>query len=323
MERLLPERDYGVDAGRFVFAFLVVTLHMPMLGGWYLLPVARCAVPFFYLVSGYYMFKPDSRGFGRSILRNWRKWLKLYVAYTAIFLLVSCVLKAAVPGNSYDWTRTDTLSMLLEGVCPFIDEVHHGADTYGIMTLWFLYAGTLAMLVLYAMRNSVGRLSSLLLVALVYVAAVSVNVVWGERVVPRLFTAAIPSLFLGAFIRCHYEAVQGVFLRHKQLFVSAGFLVAYGEFVINRGGYNEIYYSTVPFTCILFVAMLAYNPPALSVVSRVPVKCTLDIYVWHRLAYCLVCLAGVSLGPWASLVVFLLVFVVSFFIRKYVEPCKK
>lgn len=84
-----------------------------------------------------------------------------------------------------------------------------------------------------------------------------------------------------------------------------------------------LYYSTVPFTCILFVAMLAYNPPALSVVSRVPVKCTLDIYVWHRLVYCLAGLVGVSLGSWASLVVFLVVFVVSFFIRKCVEPGKK
>ena len=85
MEHLQVKRDYAVDLGRFAFAFLVVTLHMSMFANQYLLPLARCAVPFFYLVSGYYMFKPDERKFSRSIVHNGRKWLKLYVSYMAVF----------------------------------------------------------------------------------------------------------------------------------------------------------------------------------------------------------------------------------------------
>ena len=41
MELMKVRRDYALDVGRFAFAFLVVTLHMQMFGGIYLLPLAR------------------------------------------------------------------------------------------------------------------------------------------------------------------------------------------------------------------------------------------------------------------------------------------
>ncbi|HAC43806.1 MAG TPA: hypothetical protein DCE73_11510 [Paraprevotella xylaniphila] len=54
-------------------------------------------------------------------------------------------------------------------------------------------------------------------------------------------------------------------------------------------------------------------------ISKIPVKCTLDIYVWHRLVYFLVCLSGWHLGRASSVVVFLMVFAVSFGVRKQLE----
>ena len=162
MEHLQVKRDYAVDLGRFAFAFLVVTLHMPMFANQYLLPLARCAVPFFYLVSGYYMFKPDERKFSRSIVHNGRKWLKLYVSYMAVFMVVSCVLKLFVPGNGFDWTYYDTICLLREGVSPFIDQVNDGGVTYGIATLWFLYGGMVGMLIVYILKNRIGKTSTLL-----------------------------------------------------------------------------------------------------------------------------------------------------------------
>ncbi|WP_288259908.1 hypothetical protein [uncultured Bacteroides sp.] len=53
--------------------------------------------------------------------------------------------------------------------------------------------------------------------------------------------------------------------------------------------------------------------------SKIPVKCTLDIYVWHRLVYFLVCLSGWHLGRASSVVVFFMVFAVSFGVRKQME----
>ena len=175
MEHLQVKRDYAVDLGRFAFAFLVVTLHMPMFANQYLLPLARCAVPFFYLVSGYYMFKPDERKFSRSIVHNGRKWLKLYVSYMAVFMVVSCVLKLFVPGNGFDWTYYDTICLLREGVSPFIDQVNDERETYGITTLWFLYEGVVGMLIVYILKKRIGKTSTLLGVFLLYIITVSVN----------------------------------------------------------------------------------------------------------------------------------------------------
>lgn len=107
----------------------------------------------FYLVSGYYMFKPDERKFSRSIVHNGRKWLKLYVSYMAVFMVVSCVLKLFVPGNGFDWTYYDTICLLREGVSPFIDQVNDERETYGITTLWFLYEGVVGMLIVYILKS--------------------------------------------------------------------------------------------------------------------------------------------------------------------------
>ena len=319
MEHLQVKRDYAVDLGRFAFAFLVVTLHMPMFANQYLLPLARCAVPFFYLVSGYYMFKPDERKFSRSIVHNGRKWLKLYVSYMAVFMVVSCVLKLFVPGNGFDWTYYDTICLLREGVSPFIDQVNDERETYGITTLWFLYEGVVGMLIVYILKKRIGKTSTLLGVFLLYIITVSVNHYFEDRIIPRFLTASFPAFYAGVFIHCHYDAVADFFRRYKHTLLLAGFFVLYGEYITKRGGYNEIYHSTLPFTCKLFLFMKTNECRKATAMSKIPVKCTLDIYVWHRLVYFLVCLSGWHLGRASSVVVFFMVFAVSFGVRKQME----
>ena len=84
--------------------------------------------------------------------------------------------------------------------------------------------------------------------------------------------------------------------------------------LLSGGGYNEIYYSTMLFTAILFLSLKTSGFGQVSAISYVPVRCSLDIYVWHRLAYFLFCLVGLRLEGWASVVFF-----VSFAIRKSME----
>lgn len=319
MELMKVRRDYALDVGRFAFAFLVVTLHMQMFGGIYLLPLARCTVPFFYLLSGYYMYKPDETEFGFSILRNWKKWWKLYAVYVGLFFIISCLLKCFVQGNYFCWTYKDTLCLLLEGVCPFMDQVRHEGTVYGIMTLWFLYAGTWGMLLVYMFRRHVGAVRSLVWLSVLYIIVVGINYGAGERVVPRIFTAAFPALYLGAYIRSHEEAITKVFRSYKIIWIFTAILVSWIESFTFRGGYNEIYYSTMLFTAILFLSLKTSGFGQVSAISYVPVRCSLDIYVWHRLAYFLFCLVGLRLEGWASVVVFISVFFVSFAIRKSME----
>lgn len=175
------------------------------------------------------------------------------------------------------------------------------------------------MLIVYILKKRIGKTSTLLGVFLLYIITVSVNHYFEDRIIPRFLTASFPAFYAGVFIHCHYDAVADFFRRYKHTLLLAGFFVLYGEYITNRGGYNEIYHSTLPFTCILFLFMKTNECRKATAMSKIPVKCTLDIYVWHRLVYFLVCLSGWHLGRASSVVVFFMVFAVSFGVRKQME----
>ena len=52
----IKERNYGMDKLKFICAFLVVCIHSPLPGicGAIMVPIARIAVPIFFMISGYY-----------------------------------------------------------------------------------------------------------------------------------------------------------------------------------------------------------------------------------------------------------------------------
>lgn len=154
----MEKRNPLIDYARYVFAFLVVFIHVPLAhGGGVLMPIARCAVPFFYLVTGYFLGKAsgeDAPTLTSKLKGSSRKWLRLWLKYTSVLLFISIVLDTCM-GQWNGWTLNDTITMIMSGVCPFIDQHEWGGKTYGITTLWFLYCGFLAFCLLYAMRKFV------------------------------------------------------------------------------------------------------------------------------------------------------------------------
>lgn len=51
-------RNPIIEYARYLFAFSVVCLHVPLgYGSSVIIPFARCAVPFFYMIMGYFLAK--------------------------------------------------------------------------------------------------------------------------------------------------------------------------------------------------------------------------------------------------------------------------
>lgn len=50
------ERNYSIDILKFICAILVVFLHTDCVYHDYILPLTRCAVPCFFMISGYLLF---------------------------------------------------------------------------------------------------------------------------------------------------------------------------------------------------------------------------------------------------------------------------
>ena len=55
MNKIDKNRNLGVDILKFLCAFLVVMIHAPIQGvSQYTTPIARIAVPIFFMITGYY-----------------------------------------------------------------------------------------------------------------------------------------------------------------------------------------------------------------------------------------------------------------------------
>lgn len=290
---------------------------MPAIGFSYIYPFARCAVPFFFFVSGFFMYKSDYKEFYKAIVRNIAKWTKLYILYLIIFLIISIGLKYFLH-NTFIFQKSDLLFMIKEGICPFVDVIKIGTKNYGITTLWFLYGGIIAFCFMLFFYRMVHNKYSLVLILIMFCILLSININFNHNLIPRFFVIAIPHVFLGTYIRCHKEVIKKRLNSQRKLYIafSCCIILAYLEYLIQEKSYNEIFYTTPLLTvCIFLVAI--YSSTWSTTIKHIPSKCTLDIYIWHRLIYFLLILMGINFSKWSTPCVFTLVFTFSYILRKY------
>ncbi len=142
------ERNYNIDVARFIFAFFVVIIHVPLIGADYLMPLARCAVPFFYMISGYFLFSNDDQILESRLISNMKKWWKMWLTYILILIVISLVLNKLL-GNTIHFSKYEILFWLTNGVGPVVDIVVFRGVPYGLQTVWFLYVGAITFTIFY------------------------------------------------------------------------------------------------------------------------------------------------------------------------------
>ena len=113
---MIEKREYpAVDLARFFCAILVVTIHLApfeagTLNGWanFWLQqwIARVAVPFFFVASGYFLFAKMGHGpyRGDVVRRYIKRMVVTYLIWSAIYLPFSVeLMKALVAGSDTPW----------------------------------------------------------------------------------------------------------------------------------------------------------------------------------------------------------------------------
>ena len=66
----MNNRNYSIDVLKFICAALVVFLHTKWAFQWEFLPVTRCAVPCFFIISGYLLFDKESNSINPKRLKR-------------------------------------------------------------------------------------------------------------------------------------------------------------------------------------------------------------------------------------------------------------
>lgn len=95
MERITTDstRILSLDYARWIFAFLVVVIHVPVLGGRYLMPIAWGAVPFFYMVTGYFLYDSNTTVIGTKIIKALKNYFRIWLVSFSLLTTIVFLLK--------------------------------------------------------------------------------------------------------------------------------------------------------------------------------------------------------------------------------------
>jgi fucose 4-O-acetylase-like acetyltransferase len=94
MENGVREREGSIDTMKCIAAFLVVFLHIETPIPYFrevLIDIARIAVPFFFLCSGFFVYTTDKTEFHRKIDKSIKKSVKLLIYFTGLYFFVNTI----------------------------------------------------------------------------------------------------------------------------------------------------------------------------------------------------------------------------------------
>ena len=157
-------RIHSIDFMRIIMAFLVVTIHFPFAGkaGQVFITYSKVAVPFFFMVCGYFLFRDDSKEMMTRLIKQTKRMLLLYVTsnlfYFAFFTLYERITEGNLNGITACFTRKALIDFLLYNLSPFTEH------------LWFL-GSLLYALVIMIVLNKVGILKKVMFAGPALIAA--------------------------------------------------------------------------------------------------------------------------------------------------------
>ena len=114
------QRNIAIDIFRLVASFFVICIHAPFIT-WGLNPIYKCAVPFFCILTGYYLNIENSSY--KQLSKRILKYLKILGIAVAAYFLLAFI-------DNYDIEAPNLLDLFLYNSFGFINASH----------LWYLLA---------------------------------------------------------------------------------------------------------------------------------------------------------------------------------------
>lgn len=84
----LMKRIHNIDSLKFLCAVLVIFIHVHTPYQEYILPLTRCAVPCFFIISGYLIFTEDKQTLEAKLQRGIKKIFQILLWSTLLFAVV-------------------------------------------------------------------------------------------------------------------------------------------------------------------------------------------------------------------------------------------
>lgn len=295
----MNNKSYGMlDIAKFVSALLVIAIHCAPFIDWsenvnfvYVQIIARLAVPFFFIASGWLFFRKIDAGAGwrdennlRQLKRYWKRIARIYIVWSLLYL----------PLLAVGWIRDGfTTVTLLRVVRDFLFN-----GTY--YHLWFLSALLWGVPLVYWMVTHWRRRTIFFITLLLYVMGMLVNVygillkdvpIIGTLVVQyeSVFVTTRNGFFFAPIFLTLGTSVDELLTGRYRIQSAAAFLFSFtiyaGEALALRhvGIMNDLtsmYLMLVPTVFFLFMFLMQFSFPSNAVLEGMR-RQSLLIYVSH------------------------------------------
>lgn len=264
-------RNYSIDVLKFLCTFLVVVIHSHFEFHSHILPITRCAVPCFFMISGYLLFNGKFVGEER-LKRGIRHILNIMIWATLLFAVCKEIDSLFINGTYYFPSLRSLICFVVLNENPFN---YH---------LWYLSA-YLYVLIIVLMVERYSKWKYLFYAIPVLLAC---ELILGYILSHYLFVRnflfeGLPYFSLGAFLKTKYCAGLYKISRAKWFGLCVVFSFTSELENLYTGIIKEHFISTIFLSISLFVLIVStkYDKPMMT--SVLGAKYSLYIYVFHPL----------------------------------------
>jgi surface polysaccharide O-acyltransferase-like enzyme len=324
LNKLSATRNTSIDIGRLIGAFLVVCLHTkfpnPTIGA-FVGDFAKIAVPFFFMVSGFYLYNEQKEliieKIKKSIIKVFWIIIEVGIVYTLLRIIKSYIFKIDISNQNFD-----LVPFILYNDCNFTEH------------LWYLFAFIYVLIILlliYKLDLSKYLIYLLPLLIIVHIVfsiwsrTTIVNAGWYEL---NWLVAGMPYVIIGILVKKHFTTFKTI--KSKNLIFVICFLIIclYVEHFIfkrffGRGpGVISVFLLAVSSFVYLSLNYRVVNVKWENRLANLGLKNSLNIYLYHVLVREVLSLSNMDLTINNSIVIFILSLFLSILINSIKQSLK-
>lgn len=278
------KRLYNFDSLKMVCAILIVFLHVHTPYQEYILPLTRCAVPCFFIISGFLIYSDDKIYFEKRLRRGIKRIIGILIWSTVVFMIVKFIY--AIHDNDFSFLN-------LKALCDFI---LFNENPFGFH-LWYIgaYLYTLIIVLIFSLKNKIKyiylAIPFLLLVDLC-LGKYSI-VLWHREfpfiIVRNFLCVGVPYFSIGLLLskwNKYFKQISTLrILTLSGVILFSVLSITENRILINIGmnATRDHYISTTFLAVSLFLLFTTYKQETPNVLSRMGEKYSLYIYIFHPL----------------------------------------
>lgn len=280
-------RNDTIDGFRLIAAFFVVCLHAGLPGmGAILTPFYRMAVPFFFLISGFYLYDSDRQHMNCKILKSMKRIGLIWFQATLVYIVVTFL---CFPEDWFNQLRLFfSFKFWLLNIAPFNS------------VLWYLLAYLYTLALIYGLNNltCISKLRGRIFLFLI-IPGLIVNYCIGEFhflfmsndidliYQSNFITLGFPIVMIGIFSKKYMQYLPKISSFKYIFWLLIFYIIAIIQWYIIKKlthesvSTNIFFFSTLPMI-ILTLSYALYNPNLFkNMIPKWGRLYSLDIYVYH------------------------------------------